>query len=58
MDKKDIGKFVIGSTTQKASFLMSGNKIETFDTIEDAEMTASVYDLEKAIILKIEKIII
>ena len=37
---------------------MSGNKIQTFDTIEDAEMTASVYDLEKAIILKIEKIII
>lgn len=57
IDKKDIGKFVI-CTTRNQSFLMSGNKIKIFDSIEDAELSVAVYDLDNSIILKVEKVLI
>ena len=57
MDKKDIGKFVI-CTARNQSFLMSGNKIKIFDSIEDAELSVAVYDLDNSIILKVEKVLI
>lgn len=37
---------------------MSGNKIKIFDSIEDAELSVAVYDLDNSIILKVEKVLI
>ena len=55
MDKNDIGKFVIISKNK--TFFMRGNKIKIFDTMNAAEMIASMYDFDTSFILKIEKII-